>query len=79
MTMATNHRTMTDPWRRFPDHPVVDAESEGVLEEAIFTLTILRSPMFDGDAVARLHALRSLVEQAEDGAVVNRPSVLSDR
>lgn len=62
--MATNHATMTDPRRRFPDQAVVDAESEAVLEEAIFTLTMLRSPMYDGDALARLPALRSLVDQA---------------
>jgi chloramphenicol 3-O-phosphotransferase len=62
--MAIDHQNMIDPRRRFPDHPVVDADSAAVTEEAVHSLTMLRSPFFEGDALARLHALRSLVDQA---------------
>lgn len=56
---------LTDPRRRHPDHPVVDNDSAAVLDEAIFSLTIMRSPMAYGDAGAHLHALVSLIAQAQ--------------
>ena len=55
----------TDPRRAHPDHPVVDDDSAAVIDEAVFSLTMLRSPMECGDAGARLHALTSLIAQAE--------------
>jgi len=63
--MAINGVNMTDPRRSYPPRTLVDAESAAVLEEAIHSLTMLRSPFFDGDALARLHALGSLAAQAE--------------
>jgi len=63
--MDTDLPTMSDPWQPHPDHPVVDEESEAVAEEAVHSLTMLRSPTSEGDAGARLHALASLIAQAE--------------
>ncbi|MGH7416919.1 MAG: hypothetical protein ACREKB_03995 [Candidatus Rokuibacteriota bacterium] len=54
-----------DPRRSPPDHPVVDDDSAAVMDDAVFCLTMLRSPMRHGDALARLHALVSLMAQAE--------------
>ncbi|MGH9157134.1 MAG: hypothetical protein ACRD1K_15140 [Acidimicrobiales bacterium] len=50
---------------RHPDHPVVDEQSAAVLEEALHSLTMLRSAGYEGDAGARLHVLASLMAQAE--------------
>jgi hypothetical protein len=58
---AADH--MSDPRRRYPDRPVVDDTTDAVLEEAVTTLILLRSPMWHGDAGASLHALASLHTQ----------------
>jgi hypothetical protein len=63
--MAINGWNVMDPRRSYPAHPLVDAESAAVLEEAIHSLTMLRSPFFEGDALARLNVLGSLTDQAE--------------
>jgi hypothetical protein len=42
--VTIDHQNMIDPRRRFPDHPVVDADSAAVTEEAVHSLTMLRSP-----------------------------------
>lgn len=63
--MAAETWNMTDPWRPHPDHPVLDEESAAVLEEALHSLTMLRSPTSEGDAGARLHALASLMAQGQ--------------
>ena len=55
----------TDPRRPHPDHPVVDHDTAAVMDQAVFSLTMLRSPTEHGDAGARLHALTSLIAQAE--------------
>lgn len=57
---------MIDPRRLYPDHPVIDEDSAAVLEEALEALTLLRSPMFGGDACAELHAMVSLRNQIDD-------------
>ena len=60
---------MTEPWdmhdprRRHSSTPVVDEYSETVLRDAIHSLTLLRSPMWEGDAGAALHAIGSLLAQ----------------
>jgi hypothetical protein len=61
--MSTQRWSMLDPSRSYPATPVVDNESDVVLEEAIHSLTMMRSPMWEGDALARLHALVSLAAQ----------------
>ncbi|MFN2506835.1 MAG: hypothetical protein ABR540_21920 [Acidimicrobiales bacterium] len=67
--MSSDTWQMTDhQWKRHPDHPVVDEESAAVLEEALHSLTTLRSAGSEGDAGARLHMLASLMAQA--GAVL---------
>ena len=63
--MSSDTWKMADPWRRHPDHPVVDEESAAVLEEALHSLTMLRSAGDEGDAGARLHVLASLMAQAQ--------------
>jgi hypothetical protein len=45
--------------------PRVDLDSATVLEEALDTLSRLRTPYWLGDAGVRLHALASLLAQAE--------------
>ncbi|HZT66871.1 MAG TPA: hypothetical protein VFA11_13870 [Acidimicrobiales bacterium] len=56
---------MNDPRRLYPTRPVLDDDSARVLEEALNTLTVLRSPMFVGDACAELHAMVSLRAQID--------------
>ncbi len=63
--MNNDISTTADRWARHPDHPVVDEESAGVLDEAVHSLTVLRSAGYEGDACARLHMLASLMAQAE--------------
>jgi hypothetical protein len=65
MNMATDTWVEIDPRRSHPNHPIVDDDSAAVLDEAVYSLTMLRSPMEEGDAGARLHALASLIAQAE--------------
>jgi hypothetical protein len=63
--MAADTWVEIDPRRSHPDHPIVDDASAAVLDEAVHSLTMLRSPLEEGDAGARLHALASLIAQAE--------------
>jgi hypothetical protein len=61
---------MTRPALRLTDPeelpaPRRDADSELVLDEAIETLARLRTPYWLGDTGVRLHALASLIAQAE--------------
>ena len=60
---ADNGRRINDPRRAQPPHAVVDEASAAVLDEAIVTLTLLRSPMHLGDHLAELHATISLLAQ----------------
>ncbi|HVC71293.1 MAG TPA: hypothetical protein VNC61_13645 [Acidimicrobiales bacterium] len=55
----------TDPWRPYPTRPRTDGDSASVLDEAVETLTTLRSPLSSGDAGAELHALVSLIAHAK--------------
>ena len=48
-----------------PPAPRVDLDSATVLEEAIETLSQMRTPYWLGDAGVRLHALASLLAQAQ--------------
>jgi len=45
--------------------PRTDAESASVLTEAVGTLAALRTPYWLGDSAVTLHALASLIAQAE--------------
>jgi hypothetical protein len=54
-----------DPRRPCPRRPVVDEYSAAVLDEAVHSLTMLRAPLCEGDAITALHALCSLVAQAQ--------------
>ena len=57
--------TTTDPWRFPPPIAVVDDDSAAVLDDAVSSLVVLRSPMFSGDALAEIHALSSLAAQID--------------
>lgn len=57
---------LADPRRAHPDRPVTDCASAAVLDEAVVTLTLLRSPMRLGDALAELHATMSLLAQIHE-------------
>jgi hypothetical protein len=55
----------TDPRRLYPTRARADEDTASVLDEAVETLTVLRSPLSSGDAGAELHALASLIAQAK--------------
>jgi hypothetical protein len=46
-----------------PDHPMMDDVSAVILDDAVVRLTLLRSPLSLGDALAELHAMVSLLAQ----------------
>ena len=62
---TTNHRPRLTQPDQMPT-PVVDDLSATVLDEAIDTLAGLRTPYWLGDSAVRLHALASLLKQAEE-------------
>jgi hypothetical protein len=53
---------------------VVDDDSDAVLDDAVSSFVILRSPMLLGDALAEVHALTSLAAQIR----VRLPRVVAD-
>ncbi len=55
----------TDPRRLYPTRAQADRDSASVLDEAVETLTTLRSPLHSGDAGAELHTLVSLIAHAK--------------
>jgi hypothetical protein len=63
MTTTNGRPRLTQP-DQMPT-PVVDDLSATVLDEAIDTLAQLRTPYWLGDAAVRLHALASLLAQAQ--------------
>jgi hypothetical protein len=63
--MAAETWKMSDPRRPHPDHVVLDDDSAQVLEAAVDQLNIFRSPMGLGDATLRVHALATLIAQAD--------------
>lgn len=63
--MAADTRQMLDPLRLHPAYPVVDDNSATVIERAVHELSMNRSPCNEGHAGLRLHALASLIAQAE--------------
>ena len=63
--MAADTWNMPDPWRAHPDRPVIDDDSAAALEDAIDQLSANRSPLGQGHAGLRLHALASLIAQAQ--------------
>ena len=63
-----------DPWRSCPPAPAVGDDTKAVLEEAVHTLTMLRSPMLEGDALAAIHATVSLIAQAQ----ATLPNLIAD-
>jgi hypothetical protein len=55
---------LRDPWTTtHPDHPLNDEASAAVLDDAAEQLTLLRSPLALGDALAELHAKTSLLAE----------------
>jgi len=66
--------TATDPRRFPPPIAVVDDDLDAVLDDAVSSLVVMRSPMFLGDALAELHALTSLAAQIR----VRLPRVVAD-
>lgn len=63
--MAAETWQMTDPRRSHPDHVVLDDDSAHVLEDAVYYLSVYRMPMGYGDGLLRVHALASLIAQAD--------------
>ncbi len=63
MTTADRRLRLTQP-QEMPA-PVVDDLSATVLDEAIDALAALRTPYWLGDTAVHLHALASLLAQAE--------------
>lgn len=56
-----------DPWTTtHPDRPVTDDVSAAILDEAIRLLTLFRSPLSLGDALAELHAMVSLLAELQN-------------
>ncbi len=64
MTAPSRHRPRLTQPEEMPA-PVVDDLSATVLSEAIDTLGELRTPYWLGDSAMRLHALASLLAQAQ--------------
>ena len=64
----------TDPRRIYQPRARADDDSACVLDEALETLTALRSPLYSGDAGAELLALVSLIAHAKG----RRASVVTD-
>jgi hypothetical protein len=57
-------RSFRDPQSTtHPAHPVTDEVSAAILGDAVVQLTILRSPLSSGDALAELHATLSLLAE----------------
>jgi hypothetical protein len=61
---ATGPWAFTDP-HRDPAIPYTDIDTAALIDEAIETLVLLRSPMHLGDAAATTSALVSLIAEAE--------------
>jgi hypothetical protein len=55
-----DRRTMSHP-----EHPLIDDQSAGIVEDATVELTLRRSPMHLGDGLADLHAMVSLQAQLQ--------------
>lgn len=71
---ATDGRSILDPRRRYPNQPVVDDDTDAILDAAVDALIKRRSPMWFGDAGAVLHALGSLTAQI----TARLPDVVAD-
>ncbi len=52
-----------NPQRSYPQHALVDDASADVLDDAVFALVAVRSPMLIDDVGAELHALASLAAE----------------
>jgi hypothetical protein len=62
--MAADTWQTQDPRRSHPNHVVLDDDSAQVTEKAVYLLSICRSPMGLGDGTLRVHALATLIAQA---------------
>ena len=65
MITDSHARSLSDPRRAPLGHARSDEQSALVLEDAIVTLTLLRSPMRLGDSLAELHATVSLLAELQ--------------
>lgn len=63
--MAADTWHIPDPSRLHPDRPVIDDDSADAVENAIHQLSTNRSPLNETHAGLRLHALASLITQAQ--------------
>ena len=61
--MTTGHLRVVEPGEHLA--PRVDDHTALVVAEAVDTLAALRTPYWLGDSAAHLHALASLIHQAE--------------
>lgn len=57
--------TFTDPRRDGTGIPYTDVDTAALIDEAVESLVLLRSPMHLGDAAATISALVSLIAEAE--------------
>jgi hypothetical protein len=62
--MAAETWQMEDPRRPHPDHVVLDHDSTQIVEDALYQLSTYRMPMGHGDGLLRVHALATLIAQA---------------
>ena len=63
MTADTWH--IPDPSRPHPDRPIIDDDTADAVENAIHHISTNRSPLNETHAGLRLHALASLIAQAQ--------------
>jgi hypothetical protein len=63
--MAAETWTMSDPRRAHPDQVLLDDDTLQIIEDAVYQLSICRSPMSLGEGLLRLHSLASLSAQAD--------------
>jgi hypothetical protein len=63
--MAADTWNTSDPRRPHPDRVVLDDDTLQVIDAAVYQLSIYRSPMNLNDGLLRLHALASLIAQAD--------------
>ena len=66
--------TAVDPRRRYPAHPQVGDDSARLIDDAVDALILMRAPTHHGDAAAELHALTSLIADAQ----ARLPRVVAD-
>jgi hypothetical protein len=63
--MAAETWQTNDPRRPHPDQVLLDDDSLQIINAAVYQISVGRSPMSLGDGLLRVHALASLIAQAD--------------